>query len=153
MWYYFRMGYATYLTFVVGWVSTLVTVYYLAIKNVPPLLDIFPKFLPFVFLATVVGVPISVIVGWIHLKRSRLFSSEIDVSMEANPYNFILVPGKEAEVFYPVLLTQLRILRKLSESNQILTNAEKAELDQLEDKIMGLLRGRYVGTPRRGTNF
>ena len=37
-WYYFRLGYSTYLTFILGYVSTLVTVCYLAIKNMPPLL-------------------------------------------------------------------------------------------------------------------
>ena len=152
-WYYFRLGYSTYLTFLLGYVSTLVTVYYLAIKNVPSLLDLFPKFVPFAVLATVTGVPLSVAVGWIHLKRSRLFSSETDVSMEANPYNYKMAPGKETEVFYPALLVQLRILRKLSESNRLLSAADEAELAQLEDRLLTLRAGGYVGTPRRGKSF
>jgi hypothetical protein len=75
-WYYFRQGYSTYLTFVLGYVSTLITVYYLAIKNMPPLLDIFPHFLSFAAIGTVFGVPLAIAIGWIHMKRSRLYSSE-----------------------------------------------------------------------------
>lgn len=148
-WYYFRLGYSTYLTFLLGYISTLVTVYYLAVKNIPSLLDVFPKFVPFAVLATVVGVPLSVGVGWIHLKRSTLYTSETDISMEANPYNYKLVPGKETEIFYPALLVQLMILRNLSESNRLLTDAEKVQLEQLEDRLKHLIKGGYVGTPRR----
>jgi len=68
-----------------GYVSTLITVYYLAIKNVPSLLDVFPKFVPFAMLATVIGAPLSVAIGWIHLKRSNLYSSEATISVESNP--------------------------------------------------------------------
>lgn len=152
-WYYFRLGYATYLTFLLGYISTLVTVYYLAIKNIPSLLDIFPKFVPFAVLATVVGVPLSVGIGWIHLKRSRLFSSEADIGVEANPYNYKLQPGKDAEVSTPFLLISIRLLEKLADTNGLLTSPEKAEIAQLEDKLLTLLGGGYIGTPRRGTDF
>jgi hypothetical protein len=152
-WYYFRIGYSTYLTFLLGYVSTLVTVYYLAIKNVPSLLDIFPKFVPFAILATVVGVPVSVGLGWIHLKRSHLYSSEIYVATEANPYNYKMTPGKETVLNTPYLLIQLRILRSLAETHGLLTGPERAEIDQLEDMLLTLLKGGYVGTPRRAADF
>jgi hypothetical protein len=104
-------------------------------------------------LATVIGVPLSVAVGWVHLKRSRLFSSEQDISIEANPYNYKTTPGKETELSWPILLLLIRMLRRLVESKGMMTDTEKLEADQLEDKILALLEGRYVGTPRRGTNF
>ncbi len=141
------------MTFLLGYISTLVTVYYLAIKNIPSLLDIFPKFVPFAVLATVVGVPLSVGIGWIHLKRSTLYGSEMDISVEANPYNYKMYPGKEAEVTVPFYLVQLRILRSLSESSGLLTSADKDLIEQLEGKVMRLLKGGYVGTPRRQTDF
>ena len=68
-WYYFRLGYSTYLTFLLGYASTLVTVYFLAIKNMPVLLEIFPNFELFSVIATVIGVPLSIGIGWLHLKR------------------------------------------------------------------------------------
>jgi len=52
-WYYFRLGYSTYLTFLLGYVSTLITVYYLAIKNMPPLFDVYPHFASFAALGAV----------------------------------------------------------------------------------------------------
>lgn len=152
-WYYFRLGYGTYLTFLLGYVSTFVTVYYLAIKNMPQLLDIFPHFLQFVALGTIIGVPLAVAIGWIHLKRSKLFSSELDVSYEANPYNYKLVPGYWKDVFVPAMLVQMRILKKLSETEGLLVDTERSEIEELEKKMMILVEGGYVGSPRRGHNF
>jgi len=136
-WYYFRLGYSTYLTFILGYASTLVTVYYLAIRNIPSLLDIFP---------------LSVGIGWIHLKRSRLFSSEVDIGVESNPYNYKLQPGKDTEISTPFLLISIRILKKLADTNGLLTSPEKAEITQLEDRLLTLLGGGYIGTPRRRTD-
>jgi hypothetical protein len=152
-WYYFRLGYSTYLTFLLGYMSTLVTVYYLAIRNMPTLLDLFPHFAEFGILATVVGGPLAVVIGWIHLKRSGLYSSEADISVESSPYTYKLPPGYVKEAWAPVLLMQLRLLRRLSESDRLLTDSEKAEADELEKKMTTLLKGGYVGTPRRKLNL
>jgi hypothetical protein len=152
-WYYFRLGYGTYLTFVLGYASTLVTVYYLAIKNMPPLLDIFPHFVGFAVLATVLGAPLAVVIGWVHLKRSGLFSSELDIGVEANPYNYKLPPGVSMEVMTPATLITLRMLRKIAETDGLLSDSDKAALDDLEKKLLTLLKGGYVGSPKRELNF
>jgi hypothetical protein len=152
-WYYFRVGYGTYLTFLLGYVSTLVTVYYLAIKNIPSLLDLFPKFIPFAALATVIGAPLSVAIGWIHLKRSGLYSSETDIGVEANPYNYKLPPGVSPVVLFPAYMEMLRILRKVAETNQLLTGPELARIEDLEKKFELLINGGSVGVPRRKLNF
>jgi hypothetical protein len=152
-WYYFRLGYGTYLTFILGYVSTLVTVYYLAIKNMPTLLDVFPRFVPFAVLATVIGTPLAVLIGWVHLKRSKLFSSEQDIAAEANPYNYKLVPGYWREALAPLMLTQLRILKKLSEAEGLLADSDKNEIEELEKKMMILLNGGHVGSPKRELDF
>jgi hypothetical protein len=149
-WYYFRVGYGTYLTFLLGYFSTLVTVYYLAIQNMPALLNLFPRFVPFAVIATLIGGPLSVAVGWIHLKRSGLFSSEALVQIESNPYNYKLAPGYWKDAFGPAMVAQLRLLQKLSESAGVLTPAERAELMDIETKWMTLVKGGYVGAPRRG---
>jgi len=148
-WYYFRQGYATYLTFLLGYVSTLVTVYYLAIRNMPALLEIFPRFTEFAILATVVGGPLAVAIGWAHMKRSRLYSSEADIAVEASPYSYKLPPGYMKEAWVPVMLAQLRLLRRLSEASGLLTDSDKIEVDELEKKMVTLVKGGYVGTPRR----
>ena len=86
MWYYFRVGYSTYLSFLLGFATTLVTVYYLAITNIPVLEALFPHFGIFAVIALIVGVPTACIIGWFHLKGSSLWKSEIDIGVEANPY-------------------------------------------------------------------
>lgn len=152
-WYYFRQGYSTYLTFILGYASTLVTVYYLAIRNMPPLLDVFPHFAEFAILATVIGGPLAVAIGWVHMKRSRLFSSEQDISVESNPYNYKLPPGYWGEAFMPAMLAQLRMLRHMSERGGFLSDSERVQLEDLESKMETLIRGGYIGSPRRRLNF
>ena len=147
-WFYFRIGYATYLTFVLGYVSTLITVYYLAIKSVPELLAIFPKFIPFAAIGTAIGLPLSVGLGWFHYKRSPAFTSEIDIQMEANPYYFKLPPGYNLEVFGPLYLELLQLLKKLSATQKLLDDADSRRIEDLERKLQVLNKGGYVGTPR-----
>jgi hypothetical protein len=148
-WYYFRIGYATYLTFILGYVSTLITVYYLAIKNLPYLLDLFPHFETFSVLATVIGVPVSVAIGWLHLKRSQAYSSEADITVESNPYSYKLTPGKEAEAFAPSYLELLRLLSKLLKSQDMLTNDDEQRIRAVEATLEKLIDGKMVGNPRR----
>jgi hypothetical protein len=148
-WYYFRIGYSTYLTFLLGYVSTLITVYYLAIKNIPDLLVVFPHFVPFAVLATVSGVPLSVVIGWLHLKRSSAFASEVDIGVEANPYYYKLYPGYNKEVFAPLYLELLVQLKRLASAQGVLSSEEKARIEDLESKMQILIDGGFVGTPRR----
>ena len=152
-WYYFRLGYATYLTFLLGYVSTLVTVYYLAIQNMPELSNVFPHFATFGVVATVVGGPLAVVIGWAHLKRSGLFSTEQDITVEANPYLYKLPPGYTKELSIPATLVQLRLVRKLAETSGILTDTERTELDEIERKFKTLMDGGYIGSPRRKLDF
>lgn len=149
LWYYFRLGYSTYLTFLLGYVSTLITVYYLAIKNIPELLTVFPKFVPFAVLSTVIGVPLSITIGWLHLKRSAAFSAEADISAEANPYYYKLYPGYVKEVQYPVYLELLLQIERLMDAQHALTPEDRARIESLEEKLRTLVSGGFVGSPRR----
>jgi len=149
LWFYFRTGYSTYLTFVLGFVSTLVTIYYLAIKNLPSLLDIFPKFAEFGVAATLVGVPLAILVGWAHLKRSSAFTSEADIVVEAHPYNYKLPPGYWRETVMPVYLELLTQLKRLLEREDLLKDEDRIRIQSLEEMMDTLIKGGYVGTPRR----
>jgi len=142
------MGYATYLTFLLGYISTLITVYYLAIKNIPELLNIFPKFVPFAVLSTMIGVPLSIVIGWLHLKRSAAFSAEADIGIEANPYYYKLIPGKE-EVYAPLYLELLVQMKRLAKVQGLMSPEEISRIEDLERKLQILIDGGYVGNPRR----
>jgi hypothetical protein len=100
-WYYFRIGYGTYLTFLLGFVSTIVTVYYLAINNIPILKSVFSSFLWFFVLAVAIGVPLAVFSGFLHFKRTRAYASEQDISVEANPWYWRVTPGRDALMAVP----------------------------------------------------
>jgi hypothetical protein len=147
-WYYFRLGYSTYLTFLLGFASTLVTVYYLAIRNVPSLLSIFPSFTIFGVLATIIGVPLSVAIGWAHLKRSMAYESEQDIVVEASPYYYKMLPGYWKEAFTPTYLEILLLSRRLLEAQNLLTSEDKTRIEDLEKKLRTLMEGGLVGKPR-----
>jgi len=148
-WYYFRLGYSTYFSFLLGYVSTFVTVYYLAIKNIPDLLIVFPHFVGFSFWGTVVGVPLAVFVGWLHLKRTPLYMAELDIGVEANPYNYKLTPGYWKEVFAPTFLELLRQNRKILASASLLSSEDERTISKLENDLQVLVSGGYIGHPRR----
>jgi len=149
MWFYFRIGYSVYLSFMLGAVNTLVVVWYLAIRDIPAIEDIFGHFVPFAVFSVAVGVPFSVGIGWAHYKRTSAYSSEVDVQTEANPYNFKLIPGKEKEVWAPLYLEVLTLLRKLAESQNLVSSEELSRIRELENKIGVLLRGGIAGIPRK----
>jgi hypothetical protein len=153
LWFYFRMGYATYLTFLLGVANTLVVLYYLLIQNAPSLQVFFPHFAFFVVISVVVGVPLSIGVGWLHLKRTPAYLSEIDIGVEANPYYYKLAPGHQMEVFAPINLELLRQIRKIMKSQNLLSDEEEKRLAELEGKMENLLQGGYVGSPKRKLGF
>jgi len=151
MWYYFRLGYSNYLSFPLGVGETIVVFYVLLITRIPILIKVFPTFLTFMFLFIFCGTPISVVIGWLYLKRTVLYSSENDITVESNQYNYKAVPGKEQECLYPMMLEQLRLLTKLAGDK--LTPAEANAIAELQDKSEMLIAGGYIGKPRRTLNF
>ncbi len=149
LWFYFRIGYATYLTFLLGAVNTLVVVWYLAIREVPAIQSLFGHFLPFAIVVTLLGVPTSIAIGWVHLKRSPAYSSELDIGVEANPYYYKLPPGYNREVFAPLYLELLTQLKRLLEAQKLLDKEERLRIQGLEQKLQVLIEGGLVGRPKR----
>jgi len=149
MWYYFRIGYGTYLTFFMGIVSTATVVYYLLIKSVPALQYVFSSFTHFIVIAALVGVPFSVFIGWLHIKGTSAMVSEQDIMAEANPYAYKLQPGYLREAFAPLYLEMLMLLKKMANRENLLTEEERLQIEAIESKMRILIQGGYVGTPRR----
>ena len=149
LWFYFRIGYSTYLTFILGALNTLIVVWYLAIQQAPEIESFFGHFVPFAIATTVIGVPSSIFVGWVHYKRTSAFASEVDIQTEANPYYYKLFPGKEEEVVVPMYLELLQSLRRLMQSEHLLSEEDISRIEGLESKMRHLMAGGMVGTPRR----
>jgi len=147
-WYYFRIGYATYLTFVLGAVNTLIVVWYLAIQQAPAVQNLFGHFVPFAIATTLIGVPLSILFGWVHLKKSAAYTSEMDIGVEANPYYYKFPPGYTKEVVGPFYLELLIQMKRLLASQQLLDSEQQKRIEELEKKLQTLIDGGYVGSPR-----
>ena len=143
-----RQGWSTYFAFIFAAINTLVTTYYLAIKNIPYLTQIFPTFSVYVGVVVSTGIPILVAIGYVHFKKSAAFSSEQDVNAESNPYLFKLPPGYNVEVIFPMYLVLTKYLMKWSRDEK-LTNEEINEIYELQKKINLLIDGGYVGNHPR----
>ena len=85
-WYYFRMGWATYFAFVFAAINTLTVTYFLAIENYPSLQAIFPSFIHYTVIIVLIGVPLLILIGYIHFKRTPSYRSEAAVNFESNPF-------------------------------------------------------------------
>jgi len=137
-WFYFRTGWATYFAFVVAAINALTVTYFLAVENYPTLNSIFPTFFHYVAIVGGLGVPLLVLVGYIHFKKSKSFKAEQDVLIETSPHiRRILV---NTEILLPSYVKLLELVVKLSQNeklsdddmNQISTL--KSELDEHIDK-------------------
>jgi len=128
-WFYLRVGYGTYIAFLIGFVSNIIVIYKLAVADTS-LVSVFPHLTEFTVLAVVIASPLSVIIGLFHMRRTAAFAADASVSMEANPYVYKIVPGKEREVTVP---------------GDKLTAEEKQELERVLAKADKLLMGHSVG--------
>jgi len=147
VWYYFRTGYSLYLAFPIGVLNTVILVYYLLIANVGQLQLVFSSFIIFLLVAALVSVPVAVGLGWIHMKKSPAWTSELDINVEANPYYYKLPPGYSREAYAPLYLELLRLTKRLLEAQNLLTPDDRARIEELERKMSTLIQGGYVGTP------
>ena len=143
-WFYFRQGWGTYFAFIFAAINTMVVTYYLAIEKAPFLKDIFPSFISYFVIIASIGVPLLVMIGYIHYKKSHAYASEADITVESNPYYFKLAPGITKDVLYPALLEILNSVTKLS-NNQKLSEEEQERITSLNKKLNHLIDGGVIG--------
>jgi hypothetical protein len=149
-WYYFRIGYGIYLTFPLGYIGFLALIY--AYVVVPLNLNLgllTSNVLIFEAAVAIFMTPAGIILGYLHLKHTKAWTAEIEVGVEANPYNYKVTPGKEREAYAPITLVTLQLMRKIAEKDNVLTTEEKQQLDVLESKMNTLLQGKYIVKPKR----
>lgn len=147
-WYYFRIGYGTYVAFPLGFASTMIVIYALAVVDVPAIHDIFPHLYIFGIVGLLIIGPVSIYAGLYHLKRTGAYSAEASVLTESNPYVYKAIPGKEREVFLPLMVLTAKGLAKVMEQQNALTSEEQREFQIVLDKANTLLEGASVGLPK-----
>ena len=147
-WFYFRMGWSLYFAFIFAAVNTMVVTYYLAIERAPILQGIFPSFISYVLILASIGIPILVLVGYIHYRRTAAYGAEAEIQTEANPYCYKAPPGWYKEVIFPILLHLTDFMVK-SSNNEKLTQKDITEISELQKKLNILIGGGMIGSPRR----
>ena len=140
-WFYFRTGWATYFAFIVAAINALTVTFFLAIENYPSLSVIFPTFFHYIVIVVGIGVPILVLVGYVHFKKSKSFRAEADVLIETNPHIRRIL--QNTEVLLPSYLKLTEIIVKLSE-NKKLTDEELKEVSKLQNQLSNHIDKRVV---------
>ena len=125
-WFYFRMGWSTYFVFILAAINTLTVTYFLAIDNYPTLKAIFPSFEQYALLMISVGIPVLILVGYAHFKKTVAYKSEMDIMIESNPY--IARNTVNADLSLKLNLKLISLLLRMSNGEKI----EKNEIDEIE---------------------
>ena len=131
-WFYFRTGWATYFAFIVAAVNALTVTFFLAIEKYPSLSVIFPTFFHYIVIVVGVGIPMLVIVGYVHYKKSKSFRAEADILIETSPHIRRILQNTEGLLPSYLKLTELII--KVSE-NKKLTDKELEEVSKLQKRL------------------
>jgi len=120
------MGWSTYFVFILAAINTLTVTYFLAIDNYPTLKSIFPTFEQYALLMISVGIPMLIVVGYAHFKKTLAYKSEMDIMIESNPY--IARNTVNADLSLKLNLKLISLLLRMSNGEKI----EKNEIDEIE---------------------
>ena len=140
-WFYFRQGWSVYFAFIFAAVNTLTVTYFLAIDNYPFLKDVFPSFIHYIAVIVLIGIPLLVLVGYAHYKRTASFKAEADIHIEANPHMRRILINTEIMLSMSLQLSELSMRLMNSEK---LTGNEMDRLKQLQKEFQKQIDNRVV---------
>ena len=140
-WYYFRTGWSTYFAFILAAINTLTVTYFLAIENYPTLKTIFPSFEQYVIIIISIGIPMLVVVGYVHFKRTQAFKSEVDVLIESNPYQKRNTVN--GEINLRLNLKLISMLAKISRKEPI-SEKELQDVEKLYEQVLTFSNNRTL---------
>jgi len=149
-WFYFRQGWSTYFAFVFAAINTLTVTYYLAIENYPFLKSFFPSFEQYILIVVLVGIPLLVLVGYAHYKKTPSYRAEADVWVESNPYQARVLINTQFTLALNMKLTN--ILLKLS-SKQEISEKEINEIKDLQSKFLEHIDDRSISNKKDQSYF
>ena len=138
-WYYFRMGWSTYFAFILAAINTLTVTYFLAIDNYPSLKLVFPSFETYITIIVSIGIPLLIIIGYAHFKKTQAFKSEVDVLVESNPYLRRTIVNTEVILKLNLLLTN-NLISDLK--NKTIDDSKIKELEELVNQLEYLSKNR-----------
>jgi len=138
-WFYFRMGWSLYFAFIFAAINTLTVTYFLAIEKYPTLQAIFPSFLQYVVLIVGIGIPILVVIGYLHIKKTSAFRSETAIAAENNPYQRRTIVN--TELILRLNQELIKILMK-NLKNEKVTNEDLEKINKIESEINEITNSR-----------
>ena len=86
-----------------------------------------------------IGVPLLLLIGYVHYKRSAAYRSEADIWIESNPYQARWLVNSELILSLNVRLTELVL--KLTK-NEKLSESELDEITKLQEEISDFIKNR-----------
>jgi hypothetical protein len=140
-WFYFRNGWSLYFAFIFAAINTLTVTYYLAIDKIPFLLNLFPSFAHYIGGVVLIGIPILVLIGFVHFKRSPAYRSDATIGFEANPFlrrNLI-----NSEINLELTLMMLNIMSGLSNDKK-LTEDELNKIRESKNILSDFINNRSI---------
>ncbi|RZD48596.1 MAG: hypothetical protein CXT78_01085 [Thaumarchaeota archaeon] len=143
LWLYFRQGWTTYFAFVFAAINTLTVTYFLAIENYPFLIQIFPSFILYILTVASIGLPLLVVIGYVHFKKSPAYRSEADIAIESNPHERRMLINSETMLGMTSQLLNLMI--KISEE-QKLSESEKKSILKIQDDLSKYMKKQTTAT-------
>ena len=140
-WFYFRTGWSTYFAFLVAGVNALTVTFFLAIENYPTLSTIFPTFFHYIAIVVSIGVPVLVLVGYVHFKKIKAYRAEQDILIETSPHTRRIL--QNTEILLPAYLKLTELMMKLS-VNKKLTDEELKDVSELQKQLSRHIDKREV---------
>jgi len=93
---------------------------------------IFPTFFHYIVIVAGIGVPLLVLVGYVHFKKSKSYRAEQDILIETSPHLRRIL--QNTEVLLPSYLKLIELIIKVSE-NKKLTDKELEEVSKLQKQL------------------
>ena len=140
-WFYFRTGWSTYFAFLEAGVNALTVTFFLAIENYPTLSTIFPTFFHYIAIVVSIGVPVLVLVGYVHFKKIKAYRAEQDILIETSPHTRRIL--QNTEILLPAYLKLTELMMKLS-VNKKLTDEELKDVSELQKQLSRHIDKREV---------
>ena len=144
-WFYFRSGWSSYFAFIMAAINTLTVTYFLAIERYPLLEAIFPTFIQYIIIVSMIGIPLLVLVGYAHWKRTPAYRSEADIWMESNPYQARVLVNSELLLKLNLKLTEMIIKQS---KNEKMSEAELDEISKLQKEFSEFSKQRTLSNKK-----
>jgi hypothetical protein len=140
----YRQFYSAYIALFVA-ISNWITIQYrLVLENAPVLGSVFNNLWTFLIAAVIIFSVVSILGGH-YIHRKRQFRIEQELATEENPYLYKAAPGKERDLFIPVMILQMDTFEDLLRQNNALTDEKKRQFQSYKDELLKLAQGRPIG--------